>query len=358
MDAVQGTWCLPGSMTPTGTSCVVGTGAAAITVPVGQYLPSGPRGYLREPRTRSSRTRPTSMHFNTGALQHNAVVGASISHESFTGRWRRIPRYDGSIPSWHPPTCRSWISTTRIRCTPGTYNRTLTGKTDGELDNAAVYAFDTIKFSPQWELNLGARYEQSRGSSTNSTVSTAASAAGPIGTITGAAHRPKNNDDLFSYRGGLVFKPVENASVYFAYGNSNAVEGIGQRLVHTGPPPVPGAPVTGTNNCSVDPETAVSYELGTKWDLLDGQPSLTGSIFRNDRKNYRVADPDPTNVTGEQALDGQARVDGVLLGAVGKLTDKWLLSANYRLARQRGDSRRVGVLGRPGRGLHQGAIRC
>ena len=38
VNAVQGTWCLTGNVTPTNTSCVVGTGAAAITVPPGKYL--------------------------------------------------------------------------------------------------------------------------------------------------------------------------------------------------------------------------------------------------------------------------------------------------------------------------------
>jgi catecholate siderophore receptor len=35
VDAVQGTWCLENNLTPTGTPCVSGTGAAAITVPPG-----------------------------------------------------------------------------------------------------------------------------------------------------------------------------------------------------------------------------------------------------------------------------------------------------------------------------------
>ncbi|RZA27738.1 MAG: TonB-dependent receptor, partial [Proteobacteria bacterium] len=51
--------------------------------------------------------------------------------------------------------------------------------------------------------------------------------------------------------------------------------------------------------------------------------------FRNDRENYKVVDPDPTNLTGEQSLDGQARVQGVALGAAGNITREWSIFANY-----------------------------
>ncbi|MBW8810472.1 MAG: TonB-dependent receptor, partial [Lysobacter sp.] len=53
-------------------------------------------------------------------------------------------------------------------------------------------------------------------------------------------------------------------------------------------------------------------------------------VFRNDRKNYKVADLDnPANLSGLQQLDGQARVDGVMLGVSGLITDQWAVYANY-----------------------------
>ena len=123
--------------------------------------------------------------------------------------------------------------------------------------------------------------------------------------------RPGTSDDLFSYRAGLVYKPRANGSVYLALRQlQDAVEGVGQWRLHRGQQ-------HRHRNCNVEPETAVNIELGTKWDLLDGRLALTAAMFRNERENYRVADPDPTNLTGEQQLDGKARVDGVTLGAVG-----------------------------------------
>jgi len=78
--------------------------------------------------------------------------------------------------------------------------------------------------------------------------------------------------------------------------------------------------------CTVDPEKAESIEIGGKWDVM-GRLSLTAAIFRNDRTNYKVASGDPT--VPDQQLDGSARVDGVTLGASGRITDAWSIFANY-----------------------------
>lgn len=326
VDPPQGTFCLASNLTPIGGSCTIGTGATQIVVPAGSYMPSGPRGNVRDTTNRMliNQTDLTA-RFNTGAVEHTLVGGFSLMHESYSldgsSEFRNADGSNpyaapGHLPFTNPFNPDTWYS--------GPRNRTLTSKVDGELDNAAVYAFDTMKFNEQWQLNLGTRFERNEGSSTTYTVSTAASAAGPIGTVTGASAPAKNTDDLFSYRAGLVFKPAEAGSIYLAYGNSKTPSKAsvnGSCTVGS---------TTGTNNCNVDPETAVSIELGTKWDLLDERLSLTASLFRNDRRNYRVADPgNPDNPSGEQQLDGQARVDGLMLGVSGSITRHWAVYANY-----------------------------
>ncbi|HSX61152.1 MAG TPA: TonB-dependent siderophore receptor [Tahibacter sp.] len=332
VDPPQGTFCLANNQTPIGGSCsvtstpVVGQPPVTIVVPPNTYMPSGPRGNVRDTSNRMlvNQTDLTS-EFNTGSIEHTLVTGFSLMHETFT--------LDGSSEFRNPDGSNPYVAPNHLPFTdplnPDTYytgprNRTLTSKVDGELDNAAIYAFDTLKFSEQWQLNLGTRFERNEGSSTSYVVSTAAGAAGPIGTVTGANAPTKNNDDLFSYRAGLVFKPVEAGSIYVAYGNSKTPS----KASVSGSCTV--GSTTGTNNCTVDPETAVNYEIGTKWDLLDQRLSLTASIFRNDRENYRVADPgNPDNPSGQQQLDGEARVDGILLGVSGNLSEHWAVYANY-----------------------------
>ena len=316
VDAVQGTWCLANNRTPTGTAC-------GATRP-GNYSPSGPRGYGRDTRnTTLYNQTDLTVTFNTGAIEHNLVAGFSILHEEFdldvTSDFRNP---NGTNPYINGLPQMNIARPDHIY--RGPINRTLTGQTEGELDNRALYVFDTLKFNEQWQLSLGARYERNEGKTSNANVVLAPTTVGgalpaqPIGTITGYGVPFKSNDDLFSYRAGLVYKPVENGSIYVAYGNSKTPSK---------------ASVNGSctaQTCSVDPETAVNYEIGTKWDFLDGRLALTGSVFRNDRKNYKVADLDnPANLSGLQQLDGQARVDGVMLGLSGLITDQWAVYANY-----------------------------
>ncbi|ALN61545.1 tonB-dependent siderophore receptor family protein [Lysobacter antibioticus] len=316
VDAVQGTWCLANNLTPTGTSC-------GSTRP-GNYSPSGPRGYGRDTRnTTLYNQTDLTVNFNTGAIEHNLVAGFSVLHEEFdldvTSDFRNP---NGTNPFL------SGLPQMNIARPDHTYrgplNRTLTGRTEGELDNRAIYVFDTLKFNEQWQLSLGARYERNEGETINAVVVQAPTAANqplppqPIGTITGYGVPFKSNDDLFSYRAGLVYKPVENGSIYIAYGNSKTPSK---------------ASVNGSctaQTCSVDPETAVNYEIGTKWDFLDGRLALTGSVFRNERENYKVAELDnPANLSGMQQLDGSARVDGFMIGLSGLITDQWAVYANY-----------------------------
>ena len=304
--ALQGAWCLDSGINPhTGEACDF----------PGFWNPSGgPRGLVRDTENliAASQTDLTA-RFDTGAVKHTLVAGVSLSIENFdldTGNLFRNP--DGSDTGiTHPlqdldDPYNVWTGPT---------NLTRTGHTEGDLSNQAIYLFDTLEFSPRWMLNLGARYEHNEGSTKTFGVS---AEPGSAGEITGVTGEFRNQDDLFSYRAGLVFKPRDNASVYLSYSNSKTPSK---------------ASVNGACNdttCSVDPETAINVELGTKWELLNRRLALTAAVFRNERENYRVADPaNPDNPSGVQQLDGKARVDGVSLGAAGHITPAWSLFANY-----------------------------
>jgi catecholate siderophore receptor len=313
VDAVQGAICLPDNLTPTGTACTAGTTP-------GTFRPgiTNPRGYVRDTSNQAFVNQTDlTLAFQTGAIKHDMVVGAAFSHESFTLDTGRLFRNANGSDTGLLLPVTSLYDPVSIYTGPLRY--TLIGKSDGEQDNIAAYVFDTLTFSEQWQANLGVRYERNEGSSTTYNVSTILPT---IGAITGASAPAKNADDLVSYRAGLVFKPVANGSVYLAYGNSKTPSKASVNGSCTA------TSTTGTANCNVDPENAINVEIGTKWDVNDGKLSFTASVFRNERENYRVADPDPTNLSGEQALDGKARVDGFSLGLSGLITDHWSVFAN------------------------------
>ncbi len=335
VDPPQGTFCLPGNLQPSGASCTLNPGTALqIVVPAGTYMPSGPRGNIRDTRnTLLYNQTDATLTFATAGIEHNLVAGASFSHEGYRlSGYNAFRNADGSNPFAAPG---------HLPFTPigdpdddytGPVNRTLASKVRGTLDNRAFYLFDNAKFDDRWSLNFGVRGERNEASATTSIVRlfTAPTASVPnpvntgIGQVTGTGAPADNRDSLFSYRAGLVYKPVPEASLYAAFSNSRTPSAatVNGSCVATSS--------TGTANCDADPEKALNYEFGAKWDLADGRLSLTGALFRNDRTNYKVPDPgNPDNPTGQVALDGAARVDGLLLGISGSLGEHWSVFANY-----------------------------
>jgi catecholate siderophore receptor len=92
----------------------------------------------------------------------------------------------------------------------GPINYIRTNLTQGTLDTAAVYAFDTLEFNPQWMLNLGARYEHNEGDTVVDAFDV---------TVTPSLGQPlprasfDNTENLFSWRAAAVYKPVEDGTI-------------------------------------------------------------------------------------------------------------------------------------------------
>ncbi|MGN6153169.1 MAG: TonB-dependent receptor [Lysobacteraceae bacterium] len=316
--ALQGNWCLFDGTNPyTGQACAGGQ-------PAGTWSPvAGPRGYVRDTRnTLAISQTDVTARFSTGAVRHALVGGVAFSTESFdldTGGvffnadGSALPNTDAGYP------LQTFRNPDNVWRGPLHYFRS--GRTEGDLDTTAVYLFDTLKFGDRWMLNLGARYDRNRGATKTWIVSTANATRGQL---LGVNPLARNDENLLSYRAGLVFKPVEAGTVYLAWANSKTPSraSVNGSCTLTS--------TTGTANCDVGAETAVNIELGTKWELPNRNLALTAAVFRNERRNYRVADPgNPDNPAGEQQLDGRARVDGAVLGIAGTLLPGWQVFANY-----------------------------
>jgi len=320
-DAAEGRICLAPGQYPLGTNLQApGTtlrcGAAGASPLEGiggpTYTPGGPIGNLRDTNNRIiANQTDLTVRFNTGFVSHAAVVGLALSRESYSQNTAR--EYINANGTTYLLNPESLYDPQHTFTQP--VNRLINGHANSVIQNQAVYAFDTLKLNEQWLLGGGVRYEHNKASYESWTATPAASLTVPLGPLAPAATNPLVNDKhLVSYRGALLYKPVEPGSIYFAYGNS--------KLPST-------STVNGscTTNCNVDPQTAVSYELGLKWDLFDGSAAFTGAVFRTDRKNYLVASGDPNVPT--QQLDGKARVDGVQIGLAGNITQDWAVFTNY-----------------------------
>jgi catecholate siderophore receptor len=308
----QGTFCLANGQTTAGVACAAGQ------LP-GIFYPSGPRGTARLTETSVWYNQlDLRAEFAIGGMENTLTVGGSLSQEDYALRNGNVLRNpDGATPN---PVLDPINIANPDGIYTGPINFIQTGASDGDTFNKAIYLFDTLTVVPQLELNAAVRYEGQHSVFRNDVI-----VGVPLnfGGYTRGIDQV-SDDTLFSYRFGAVFKPVPNASLYVAYGNSRTPVSTGVRSGCGNP----AANTIGIDPCSASPQTAKNYEVGGKVDLFDAALQLTVAAFRNDRTNYPVASNDPTLGT-VQVNDGRARVDGIALGATGRITPNWTIFANY-----------------------------
>ncbi len=324
--APQGVFCLSTGFQPlpltnvatTPLTCAATSATGPQNIP-GTYYPSGPRGFVRnqENQILYNQTDLRSV-FDTAGLEHTLVLGASFAQEDYTIVTGNTLRTANGATVAQPPINLANPNTDYT----GAFNFIQAGRSQGTTSNAAVYAFDTIKVIPQIEVNFGLRYEHAKGTFRADTFSVVPDAT--LGTYTRGLNQT-SDETLFSYRGGINFKPIETVSLYASYGNATTPTSATVRL---GCGTLINAPAGQLDPCDVKPEKAVNYELGAKADLFSRKLQLTAAVFRNERTNYRVATNDPI-VTTLGVNDGRSRVDGIALGASGSISHAFSIFANY-----------------------------
>lgn len=176
--------------------------------------------------------------------------------------------------------------------------------TDGDTTTAALYLFDSVELNPQWLLSGGVRYESYE---TNTD-----SAAVVNNVLTPSAL--EDEDELFSWKVGAVYKPVSNGSVYVSFATSQT------------PPGSANFALSGTanaqDNAALDPQETDNAEVGTKWSLLNEQLTLSAAIFNTENGKQASFDD-----LGNPVQIGRTVVDGIEVSAVGQITNFWQVSA-------------------------------
>lgn len=241
-------------------------------------------------------------HFDTGGIRHALVVGVEGGRESSTPNFSNSSGVP-SVPLLNPDPHRPFTATS-------TFPRFAASAIGWSF---STYAIDTIKFGEQWEINAGFRWDYF-----NVHYKTTRYSTTTPGLVTGNDDIERT-DKMPSFRGALVYKPQMNGSIYFSYGTSFNPSAESLNFIVN-------ARAFGLNNKDLAPEENQTYELGTKWDVLNNQLSLTAAIFRLEKTNARV--PDPAN-PGFNMLEGGQRVDGFDLGVIGRLTQDWQLTVGY-----------------------------
>ncbi|MEZ2902380.1 TonB-dependent receptor [Acinetobacter terrestris] len=264
--------------------------------------------------------------FNTGFLKHSFNLGAEYSDQE-TDRTQYI--IDGVNATGNVHNACNAGDITSGWCTSvqnpnrgpwtGTLSTNGADQYNTQTKSTSVYFLDSIEFNPQWILDLGVRWDKF---DTEQTMTYGARNSAVLGSSTtpptklvGEKDTAKSDTDFFTYQAGLTFKPVENGSIYASYATSANPVGVDAG---------DGSEGIGANYSNLDPEESQTFEIGTKWDLLQDRLNLTAAIFRTEKQNARIQ-LTPTTYSNI----GESKVDGIELGLNGKITDKWDISAGY-----------------------------
>jgi catecholate siderophore receptor len=309
-----------------------GTGSNGSCNSMGGNFSSGnPANWLvcLNPTTRYQTTSVTAnqsaatIKFDTGPVTNTVVSGVEFSRERVT-----IDSYNGlnSEAIGAGAFASGTVGPVSVLGPPnglpfGT-TPTLTGNPNViPIYSKSAYALETANFHDLIILNGGVRFDDYNVS------------ASKIGFPTVSAQ-----SDMWNYNLGAVFKPVPIGSLYVAYGTGS--EPVGAELDGTS------ANYGGLNPSSpinqiFSPIESKAEEVGTKWELFERHLLVTGALFRTDVTNARELVPAGFPNAGTVQAGAAYHVEGIDLGAEGKITDKWSVYTGLVLMQNRVDQSAV-----------------
>jgi catecholate siderophore receptor len=225
----------------------------------------------------------------TGPLRHTLIAGIEFDREDAA-----LDRYANQLaliaptPLLDPNPFEAFPGhQTKVSSAPLTRTETISG-----------FLADTIDLGTRWELVGALRYDRF--------------SARADQTLGASPTHFKRVDYIASPRVSLIYKPVDAASLYVSYGTSYDPSAENLALASA--------------SAGLGPEKDHTVEAGVKASVLGGLLAVTGAVFSTEMTNARTADPDNPAL---QALAGDLRVNGVELGATGRLTPQWEVIAGY-----------------------------
>ena len=264
-----------------------------------------------------------TMKFATGPVQNTLVTGFEISREkvnidTYTGLASEAVGAGafangtvGPVSVLFPPNNLPFGNSPAVTGNPNVI----------PINSGSVYALETANWQDLVILNGGLRFDQYNISASKNGFPTISA-----------------NSGMWNYNVGLVIKPVPIGSLYAAYGTGS--EPVGAELDGTS------ANYGGLNPSSpinqiFSPIESKAGEVGTKWELLDRHLLVTGALFRTDVSNARELVPSGFPNAGTVQAGAAYHVQGIDLGATGKLTEKWSVFTGLVLMNTRVDASSV-----------------
>lgn len=276
---------------------------------VGSFLPPNtvPTQTLFYDRMNTTLTNLTNLsaEFYTGSFKHNISTGLEFSREDSTAN--RFGSIAGATTLFSPDPDRAagapFVPTQRA---------------GASINTVAGYLYDTIELNRQWQVVGGLRVEHYAANLDSKTI-----AGAPVSG--GAVDGFNTTQTTLSGKVGVVYKPVDQGSLYATFGVSHLPPGsylsnadISRTGSATDDQAFPGF-VAGA-----DPVRFHNYEVGVKWNFFNDRLTTAASLFRTEKRNAPITGLD-VGQAGVATLKGygQQIVQGIEFGVAGKITEDW-----------------------------------
>ncbi|MEM5515450.1 TonB-dependent siderophore receptor [Henriciella sp. AS95] len=241
-----------------------------------------------------------TIDFATGGVAHTLVTGIELSKEEILNRQRAFTEC-ATLPCTGTAANPVLDLDNPDNGIPFGNETAVTSRPLITTETAALYAVDTMEFSPQWKAFVGVRLDDYSAEATN------------ISGRSGPQPDRSADSQFLNWHGGLVYKPVENASIYGSVSSAKnpPCEQLDAFALDYG-----GCDVRIT---ALDPVDNLSYEIGAKYNLF-GHFDLTGALFLIEREGVPISQGRGASATlGTQDQE----VSGFEIGMAGNITDAW-----------------------------------
>jgi catecholate siderophore receptor len=235
--------------------------------------------------------------FESGAIKHTLLYGAEFI-ESSSENDRYNPDFDpGAGAEDEAVFSISGRNIPGAGFNSGGLNAgPFTDPNDDTTTNLTVYSFyvqDEAELSDQLTILLGARFDSFDIEVTNYKDN--------------PTTKGSRKDEEFTPRGGIVYKLQENLSLYASY-SETFVPTSGEQFASLGAK-------------DLDPSEYTNMEAGVKWNISD-RFNLTAAVFQ--------AETDVVEKNADKEYERfENEIEGFEAQFIGRITDKWTLSAGY-----------------------------
>ncbi|MEC8482416.1 MAG: TonB-dependent receptor, partial [Pseudomonadota bacterium] len=242
--------------------------------------------------------------FMTGRLRHRVVFGVDMSLEEREPKLANTNQDGSDIYGYVNPL------TGEKQSSRGTGELKINTHNYYDSVNYGLFAQDLIGLTKNVDLMIGGRFDDYQSKAQNKLLSS-----------DDANYERTISDSTFSPNIGIVWRPVEQHSLYASYSRSFAPFG-GRVSVNS---------VRSSQDLDLfnaEPQYNDQYEIGVKSDWLNQRLVTQFAVFDIEKSNIRYR-PDPDNDPYRWAIQGEQESKGMELSFIGRVSEDIYVRGGY-----------------------------